>query len=325
MRKWNLPDSLQLISNVVASLREQRLLQPGMFGLGDPLDLQGLSFPSVELCKQHYLATMFVSSMSGQQEFKDAVLRRIDFSRARLDFSVWNNCSFEQVRFDNAKLHNVRFFGCRFFDCSFRSTSLRDASFSVGQDGTETEIIRTIFEKVDFIGASCHNPVLRSTSFLNCELDGFVFDSALFDNVDFAGEIDELTFRGMPCEQGRNRLHVDLSKANVSWLNADYGVDLTAMTLPADGSCFIIKDRLRAINVLNTRLSQEAGDIGKEVTRLLLAIYSDRSISPMEPSQTTFALTYGQIKSFLSAENESMTKEVFEKIRSIALEEGFLV
>jgi uncharacterized protein YjbI with pentapeptide repeats len=324
MRKWDTPDDLALLHRVLTTLREQRVLEPGRLGLPDPLDLRGLSVPTVELCKQIGLATMIVSSVTGRQEFSDAALRRIDFSRARLDFSVWNNCCFEHVRFDNAKLQNVRFFGCRFVDCSFRSTSLRDASFSVGRNGTETEIIRTVFEKADFKGASCHNPVLRSTSFLNCKLDGFVFDSALCDSVDIAGEYDELTFRGMPGEPDRNRLRVDLSNASVTWLHADYGVDLAAMTPPADSSCIVITERLRAINVLNARLSQEAGDTGKEVARLLMAIYSDRSMSPMEPSQTTFAITHGQIRSFLETDDEAVTKPVFEKIRSIADQEGFL-
>lgn len=324
MRKWDTPDDLALLHRVTTALRDQRVLAPEVLGLSAPLDLQGLSFPTVELCKRIGMATMIVSGVTGQQEFSDAALRKVDFSKARLDFSVWNDCSFEQVRFDGAKLQNVRFFGCRFVDCSFRSTSLRDASLSVGRNGTETEIIRTVFEKADFKGASCHNLVLRSTSFLNCKLDGFVFDSALWDQVDISGECDELTFRGMPGEPDRNRLHVDFSKANVTWLNANNGVDLTAVTLPADGSCLVIKDRLRAITVLNSRLSQEAGDTGKEVARLLMAIYSDRSISPMEPSQTTFALTHSQIKSFLETEDEAVTKPIFEKIRSIAEQEGFL-
>jgi uncharacterized protein YjbI with pentapeptide repeats len=324
MRKWDAPDNLALLHRIMTTLREQRVLEPESFGLADPLDLQGLSFPTVELCKQIGMATTIVSSVTGRQEFCEASLRRIDFSKARLDFSVWNNCTFEHLRFDNAKLQNVRFFGCRFVDCSFRSTSFRDASFSVGRNGGETEIIRTVFEKADFQGTSCHSPVLRSTSFLNCKLDGFVFDSALFDNVHIAGEYDELTFRGMPGEPDRNRLHVDFSKASVTWLNADFGVDLTAMTLPADGSCIVIKERQRGIAVLNARLAEEAGDTGKEVARLLMAIYSDRSMSPMEPSQTTFALTHGQIKSLLETDDEAVTKSVFERIRSIAEQEGFL-
>lgn len=324
MRKWNTPDDLTLLYRAMTALRDQRALEPESLGLPDPLDLQGLSFPTVELCKQIGMATMVVSSVTGRLEFGEAALRRIDFSKAQLDFSVWNNCSFEHVQFDNAKLQNVRFFGCRFVDCSFRSTSLRDASFSVGQNGVETEIIRSVFEKADFKGASCHNPVLRSTSFLNCKLDGFVFESALCDDVRIVGEYDELTFRGMPSEPDRNRLNVDFSKANVTWLNTDYGVDLTAITLPADDSCIVIKERLRAVAVLNARLSEEAGEHGKEMVRLLTAIYSDRSMSPMEPSQTTFALTHRQIKSFLEIDDEAVTRSIFEKIRSIAEQEGFL-
>ena len=139
------------------------------------------------------------------------------------------------------------------------------ASFSVGRNGRETEIIGAIFEKADFRGVSCHNPVLRSTSFINCQLDGFVFDGPLCEGVSIAGKYNELTIRGTPGEPARNGLRMDLSKASIVWLNADYGVDLTPAILPADGSCFVVKDRLRAVSRLCECLVQEFGDVGGRV------------------------------------------------------------
>jgi uncharacterized protein YjbI with pentapeptide repeats len=324
MRKWNARDDLELLDRAYAAIREKRLLEPGTINADDPVDLRGLAFPTVTLCKELELPTVVVSRVAGRQEFRDATIHRVDFSKAHLDFSVWNDCRFDQVTFDGARLHSVRFFGCRFDACSFHSAELRDASFSVGSNGRETEIVGAVFERADFRGASCHNPVLRSTSFINCKLDGFVFESALFVGVEIVGRYKELTIRGTPGEPARNRLKLDLSKAKIMWLDANRGVDLSSVILPADGSCIVITDRVRAVDVLVRRLRNEAGAHGSEIARFLAGIYSERSISPKDPSQTTFLISRGMIADFAETDDEGVVTSLFMRIRSIAEEEGFL-
>jgi uncharacterized protein YjbI with pentapeptide repeats len=324
IRKWNAPDDLELLVRAFAAICESRLLEPGTITADDPVDLRGMSFPTVTLCKELELPSVVVSRVAGRQEFRDATIRKVDFSKARLDFSVWSDCHFDQVTFDGARLHSVRFFGCRFDACSFGAVKLRDASFSVGRDGRETEIIDTIFEKADFRGASCHNLVLRSTSFINCKLDEFVFDGPLCDGVDIAGQHNELTIRGTPGESARNRLRMDLSKATIEWLNVDYGIDLTPAILPSDGSCFVVTDRLRAVSRLCERLTRELGDIGNRVARVMNGLFSARAISPLEPSQTTFLISRGMIGDFAEITDEDVITSLFARIRSIAEQEGFL-
>src|SRR5262249_41247177 len=112
MRSWNTPDDLQLLDRFATVLPESKLLEPGGSLPGDPVDLQGLTFPTVTQCEQFALPTVVVSRISGNRVFDDATLKRVDLSKAVLDFSVWNNCRFHQVSFDRAKLRNVRFFGC---------------------------------------------------------------------------------------------------------------------------------------------------------------------------------------------------------------------
>src|SRR5512138_2928032 len=106
MRKWTTRESLVLLDTAVTILRENGRLEPGMGIPGDPVDLRGLSFPTVVLCAQLALPTMAVRRVVGKQEFRRAVLHRIDFSGASLDFSVWNECGFEDVVFDSASLRN---------------------------------------------------------------------------------------------------------------------------------------------------------------------------------------------------------------------------
>jgi uncharacterized protein YjbI with pentapeptide repeats len=286
MRKWSTLTGIQVLERFVSELRESKLVEPGGVLLGDPIDLKGLTFPTVTQCEEFNLPAMVVKSISGNQEFDDATLRRIDLSKARLDFSVWNNCCFYNVCFDSAKLLNVRFFGCAFHDCSFRSANLRDASFSVGRNGAETKLVNTRFERADFRGASCCNPVLKRTRFANCKFGQFVFESAECDDVTFTGEYKELTFRGTPGNPSRNCLDIDLSNANICWLNANHGLDLACVKLPSDGS--------------------------------------DRSISPLSHDQKTFLISRRMIEYFADKPGRELATEMFGKLRLIAEQEGLL-
>lgn len=324
MRHWNTREDLQLLERFVTALRQSKLLEPGGPIPGDPVEMQGLTFPTVTQCEEFALPTMVVSSITGSHTFDDATLRRVDLSKSRLDFSVWNNCHFCNVSFDSAKMLNVRFFGCTFHDCSFRSTALQNASFSVGRNGAETELVNTVFEKGDLRGASCNNPVLRAVRFVNCKFGQFVFDSPLCDQVDFVGKYEELTFRGTPREPARNNLRIDLSKADVFWLHADHGLDLTWVKLPADGSCMVITDRVRAVEILACRVETGGDEPAKKVANLLRSVYSDRGISPLEAGQTTFVISRRMVEYFADNPGPKRVAELFDKLRSIAQAEGLL-
>src|SRR5205807_2031460 len=93
----------------------------------------------------------------------------------------------------------------------------------------------THFEKADFRGASCHNPVLKASQFVNCKFGQFVFDGPDCNEVTFVGQYKELTFRGTPDEPSRNCLKIDLRDASICWLHANHGLDLTWVKLPRDG------------------------------------------------------------------------------------------
>jgi uncharacterized protein YjbI with pentapeptide repeats len=324
MRSWNTHEDLQLLDRFAAAVRESKLLEPGGPLPGDPVDLQGLAFPTVTQCEEFALPTAVVSRISGNRVFADATLKRVDLSEALLDFCVWNNCHFQQVSFDRAKLRNVRFFGCVLDGCSFRSTDLSDASFSVGRNGAETHIINTSFEKANFGGASCHNPVLKATQFVNCKLGKFVFDSPLCDGVTFVGKYKELTFRGTPGERGRNNLKVDLTKADVFWFDADHGLDLTWVKLPADASCMLITDRLRAVEVLAKALESEGGEAAKKVAKVLRYVFSDAGVSPDDPAQKMFLISRRMVEDFADEPGEKVVEQIFRRLRETAEQAGCL-
>lgn len=324
MRNWETPEQMQFLGRVAAVLQEGGLLAPESLGLPSPLDMRGLKFSTVSRCKIADLQTAVVDRISGRLEFSNATLRDIDLTSARLSFSVWNNCAFERVCFDKAALHQVRFFGCRLVNCTFRSADICDASFSIGRNGAETEITDTIFEKADFRGASCKNPTFRATSFVNCKLDGFVFDGALCEDVAFTGTIKELTFRGVPNDGERNRLRINLTHAAIMWLNVDYGLDLHEVILPSDGSCLIVKGRLRAIECVCSRLQKDAGKYGSLVADVLKGLFSDRAISALEPSQDMILISKSMIADFAETDSMDIVNPLFNLVRAIAKSEGFL-
>ncbi len=322
MRKWNTSKDITLVDRFVRSLLETRLVEPGGALPGDPVDLQGLFFPSVTLCTELELPTVIAKRVGGQREFSHCVLRRVNLSNSRLDYCVWINCSFLEVSFDRARLENGRFFGCKFDNCSFRSTDLKDASFSVGPDGSETTFGNTCFQKADFRGASCHNPVFNSTRFDRCRLTGFTFEGPLCRNVAFLGSYKDLRFRAYPGEPERNRLDIDLSKARLCWLEADDGVDLTSAVLPSDGSCIVIVNRIVSIERICSRLAAEL-PCAAEVARILAMLFSNRALSPLSACQTMFMLSQNMIKECDDNLTKGQVLEVFSKIRTIADEEGF--
>lgn len=324
MRKWNTKEDLIFLHQVLGLLHDKKRLEPAALHASTPLDLTGLQFPTVTECRSLGLPDG-TTRVVGQQKFSDATILDVDFSRARLDFSVWDNCDFERIIFDRARLQNIRFFGCRFIDCTFRSTDLKNSSFSVGRNGSETQVISTRFEKSDFRGASCNNPIFRLTTFHNCRLDGFVFDSAMSDRVVFAGDYHELTFRGLPGELERNRLQIDLSEARLKWLNADDGIDLRLVKLPNDESCFILADRIRAIPYLVTKLRQTNSTASQQIAKSLTTLYSDESMCPLSDDQETLFLSKAMIADFAETTDARMIDNLFHLIRQLAVQGGFVI
>ncbi len=324
MRNWNSPDDLMFLRKVFVLLESKRVLEPKAFGDAAQLDLRGLTFPTVTQLEIQGRQSSVVRRVAGKLQFEEATLRDVDLSKARLDFSVWNHCVFERVCFDRASLQQCRFFGCRFINCSFRGANFRDASFSIGRGGLETEFTGTVFEKCDLRGATCSNPILRATSFLNCKLPGFVFDGALCDDVTFEGNYKELTFRGLPGDSLRNRLHVDLSRAHLMWLNANFGIDLEPVVLPSDDSCFIIRDRIHTISLMCSGLQQEAGP-ARKIANVLSALYSDRALSPLDRTQDTLLISRAMLADFAETEDAGTVESVFDLLRNFCRSKGLLV
>jgi len=315
---------IRRIEGVLRCLNEDRLIEPGHTIPGDPVDLRGLEFPTVSHCRHLDLDDTVVNRVCGKQKVYDASLIRVDFSNAVLDHSVWNDCVFTEVLFSDVSLRNVRFFGCRFERCVFRNTNLSDASMSIGRNGKETELLGCRMELCNLRGASCHRLVVADTVLSDCELSDFVFNEAAFSHVVIRGAYDGLTFRGARGEPERNALNVDLSLAEVGWLNVDYGMDLRSTKFRDDGSCLVASNRRQACEAILELARQPGTATRHEAMRLLGAVFSDDSPSPLDPSQTMFYVSIAMLRE-LGRLGKAEAETILGEIRNRLTRDSLLI
>ena len=321
---WTDPERSRAFQTFLEDARDRKLVAPGGRISGDPVDLRGLSFPTIGECEIHGILAPSAKLLSGQQTFDEVTFRRIDLTEAQMSFSVWRQCVFDEVTFERTILQGAKFFGCRFNKCSFLKSNLTNASFAVDAAGGETSFDNCIFRNAQFRGATCSNPVFQETDLLDCRLNGFEFDGAWFRSSRLSGKHHELTFRGVPRAGGRNRLEIDFSAAQICWLHANHGVDLTAARLSDDASCIIIKARNESIFKISNELRRRYGSQASCIAKMLEGIFTDKSISPLSIFQTTLFVS----ACMLSELDESLSREevisIFLMIKRIADEMGVL-
>jgi len=317
-KKWTLREITRAYE-VISALKHSQLLAPMPGALAD-LDMKGLSFPTVSLCEKLNVADNIVKAVVGRQEFSDATIRHVDFSEADLNYSVWNNCVFNDVKFVEASLEDVRFFGCEFTNCVFMSTSLRSASLSTGRKGVSTTLVNCVIERSDLQGLTTQSLVAKNTNFKLSKMDGIVFNSPIFDTVGIEGEFSEISLYGdsPSAPAGRLTPEIDLAKSQVKWLLADGGIDLSRVSLKRDKKSLIFGQRIKAIDIICKELSGLSKGRYGEVARLLKGLYSNNSISPLHASQDDVYLSNGVIAELDESLSEYETGEILSIIYDIA-------
>jgi len=315
-------EQFRLLVRFLRVVRETTIIEPGGGLDGDPVCLRRMAFPTVEQVALLSIADVDAKRLVGQQKFEEVSLRRVDFAQSELDFSVWSRCHFEEVSFDRASLRNCRFFGCEFRVCSFLSTECANAAFSVGVDGTETSFRRCQFENARLRGVSWCKPSFAETSFIRCRFGQSEFDGASFEASRFVGHYDELTFRGDTSIGQRNCLDIDMTSAEVTWLNANHGVDLSCLRLLPLGPSIVVLKREEAIPAIAKQLGAERREAQK-LARMLENIFTEKSVSPLASSQQTVYISVGLIRELDESLSKDQAEGLLRVIREIAFDKGF--
>jgi uncharacterized protein YjbI with pentapeptide repeats len=324
-QSWESSEKLLLIDRLLSALREgSRTVEPGGSIPGDPVQLQGLEFPTVTLCQQLALPNVVVSRISGRQKIEQATLRRVDLSNANIAFSVWSECVFQSVRFDGASLANGRFLGCTFEDCTFAGTRLADSGITVSTQGKESSFARCCFEKTNLSSATIMKATFSEIEFKSCSMSGVRFDECRLDKVKFTGSYPEVTLRGASGDPSRNKVQIDLSDAKVVYLDADDGVDLSGVIPPKDGSLLLFRDRLRTMGTIFARLGSEI-PAARKIADHLSSTFSPSGISPMSADQSTYAVSMKRIAKLDKELPEELVHQIHARLMRIAREEHSLI
>jgi len=119
-------------------------------------------------------------------------------------------------------------------------------------------------------------------------------------------------------------MDIDLTNADVRWLHANHGVDLTGLRLSPIGPSLVIVKRKEAIPFIAGQLLIERAD-ATAVADMLDNIYTDKSISPLSGSQDSVFVSAGLIQELDDSLTREQAEGLLQAIRQIALRGGFTV
>jgi len=143
--------------------------------------------------------------------FERCSLRRTDFSRARLETTLWTSCRGAFADFTECDLADAKFISCDFNNASLRRATLDSARIErcklTGADLTEARAIDVIFdetllvnarlaghsfrkarlERIDFSQADLGKCDFRHATFIGCSLRDAHVQGARFDGADLRG------------------------------------------------------------------------------------------------------------------------------------------
>lgn len=269
-----------LLKDVVRDARDARALPPSPFGLFDgKQDYRGLPLAgpiSAQHLGESRIPGTAVSWRASKVDLSDADLNNVAFER----------CEFEDVLFRRTILGAASDHGCTFTRCVFDHTEMRKAV--VGYEGSRYQ--QCTFTRVRLAGAGVIRPEFDECTFDHCYMKDLQFEAASFEACAFIGPVVGVVFRNGYTFAGDyrrfgtprpNRMHnVDFSRAELSFVGFDGGVDLSTVRLPMDGSC-VRFDRWQQRLACLRHAAQSATSGDNEGRKLFLRVYDPQR--PLRP------------------------------------------
>lgn len=130
------------------------------------------------------------------QLIQDETFIKQDFTQQHLSIAEYDNCSFNDCRFDNAKLNGIIFTDCSFTDCNLGNaitggTAFKNVTFKnckllgVNFASADPFLFETYFENCHMQLVSFYKMKLKNTKFINCQLQDADFAEADLTNASF--------------------------------------------------------------------------------------------------------------------------------------------
>lgn len=164
----------------------------------DKWDLTNLSVSKPKIANQFDYNNYSVKVPEKLFHFNDIVLQDVDLSYSKLDFSIWENCEFDNVTFTESSLKNIKLVGCQFKNTVFENSNLMNSLLG-GYDGLHPgSFYKVVFFRTNLKKTFYSFPKFEYCEFNYCDLKEVDFDGSRFINCSFKGKLDSVFFRGHP-------------------------------------------------------------------------------------------------------------------------------
>ncbi len=214
---------------------------------------------------------------------------KVDFSRAELSNTFWNNCTFIECKFEKATFYNVSFKNCVFEDLIFLNCNFKHCYLALN-----SRINSGIFKNVDFLNCTLKYvnfcfPIISHCKFSDCKIDKVNFDGSRFRNTAFAGEIESADFSGYsqtantkylglfttfdPKSYKNSMANVEFSNTVMKYVGFHHEVDLSNCKFHLDEDHILIKNPFHCYSkvkeVVNTKWNTKHKEYANHILDLL--------------------------------------------------------
>jgi len=193
----------------------------------------------------------------------------VDFSGSNLNNLRFFDCTIENCVFDKCKCKDWRMWGTTISDTSFDSADLRSAALGGVQNGKRNQ-----FRKVNFSGADLRDTGYEAAKFVACtfkntKLDKVDFQTTVFIDCVFEGELCEVLFyrtgfRGEKYPPNEMK-GVDFSRAKLRFVEFR-GLDLEDVRLPVDDDHILLKPYRGILERLIQTFAGKTDKVSKALT-----------------------------------------------------------
>ncbi len=233
------------------------------------VDMRGLTVAQPTPGKTFRTPQADVTELVGRTVIRNATWKSLDFSGSNLNSIRFFDCTIENCVFDKCKCKDWRMWGTTISDTSFDSADLRNAALGGVQNGKRNQ-----FGKVNFSGADLRDTGYEAAEFVACtfkntKLDKVDFQTTVFKDCVFEGELCEVLFyrtgfRGEKYPPNEMK-GVDLSGAKLRFVEFR-GLDLDDVRLPNDNDHIVLRPYRETLDQLIQTFAGKTDRVSKALT-----------------------------------------------------------
>ena len=217
-------------------------------------DLTNLSIPKPKTVDKFDYKNYSIRIPDKIFKFKDVLLHNVDLSFSNLDYSIWENCTFNNVLLKETSGKKIKLIACVFKNALFENANLMDSLIGGQKESDSGHFNNIKFIKTNLKRTYYTFPKFENCKFIDCDLKEVDFDGSRFFNSSFEGKLDSVFFRGYPQHLQKDTLsdfsqmgifnpmqNVDFTKAEMFGVTFSNQIDLSHCIFPTSDNYLFIK------------------------------------------------------------------------------------